>query len=258
MGETAATSAGNEITVRSYEYVPPTDIWQPEPGFEYAAADIEACASPDLEGSVDLNPAAFNLQMPDNTRVETDVGVKEPSLDFTTLPPGDCVRGFVTFQVPQGETPTYLIFTGSSSIIKWAVQEVGQASAPRTDGSEGIAPEAQPLVDTLALQYQYINTGDYESAYALFDEGSKQTVSLEQYRAFFEANAPYSLTDYSFPSASVQGDTGTVEAAFTANSLSGQEQLQITQQFVREGEEWRVVMREEQIVNFAGQYSSNP
>ena len=258
VGETASTDAGNEITVRSYEYVPPTDIWQPEPGFEYNAADVEACASPSTEGSVDLNPAAFNLQMPDNTRLETDVGVKEPSLDFTTLPPGDCVRGFVTFQVPQSETPAYFLFAGSSTIIKWAVQEVEQASAPQSSASEssasaGIAPEAQPLVDALALQYQYINAGDYESAYALFDETSKQAVSLEQYSAFFEANAPYSLTDYSFPSASVQGDTGTVEATVTANSLSGQEQLQITQRFVREGEEWRVVMREEQVTNFVGQ-----
>ncbi len=252
VGETASTDVGNEITVHSYEYVPPTDIWQPEPGFEFAATDIEGCASPNLEGSAGFNPYDFGLQMPDNTRLDPDIGVKEPTLNDTTLTPGDCVRGFVTFQVPQGETPSYVIFTGSS-IIKWAVQEVGQASASGTSASEEITPEAQPLVDVLALQYQYINAGDYESAYALFDETSKQEISLEQYKAFFEANAPYSLTDYSFPSASVQGDTGTVEATFTANSLSGQEQRQVTQQFVREGTEWRVLMREEQVVTFSGQ-----
>lgn len=252
VGETASTDAGNEITVHSYEYVPPTDVWQPEPGFEYAAADIEGCASPSLEGSAGFNPYDFGLQMPDNTRLQPDIAVKEPALHDTTLTPGDCVRGYVTFQVPQGQTPASVIFTGSS-IIKWAVQEVGQASAAGGDASEGIAPEAQPLVDVLALQYQYINAGDYESAYELFDETSKQAISLEQYRGFFEANAPYSLTDYSFPSASVQDDTGTVEATATANSASGQEQLQISQQFVREGEEWRIVMREEQVTNFATQ-----
>ncbi len=252
VGETASTDAGNEITVHSYEYVPPTDIWQPDPGFEYAAADIEGCASPNLEGSAGFNPFDFGLQMPDNTRLQPDIGVKEPTLNDTTLTPGDCVRGYVTFQVPQGQVPTSVIFTGTS-IIKWAVQEVGQTSAPGTSASEGIAPEAQPLVDALALQYQYINAGDYESAYELFDETSKQTISLEQYKAFFEANAPYTLTDYSFPSASVQGDAGTVEAAFTAVSATGQEQLQVTQQFVREGGQWRVLMREEQVTNFSAQ-----
>ncbi len=115
---------------------------------------------------------------------------------------------------------------------------------------EAATQEGSPE-EALTLQYQYINSGDYESAYALFAQQSQQEVSVEQYRAFFEANAPYSLTEYSFPSVDVQGNAATVEAAFTANSASGQEQLQRTQQLVREGGQWRVVMRDEQVTAFA-------
>ncbi len=261
VGQTARTSAGNEVTVHSYVAVAPTDTFQPEPGFELHAADVEGCAGADIEGSAGFNPFDFALQMPDNTRLQSDIGVKEPPLNDTTLTPGDCVRGWVTFQVPEGETPTNVIYT-ASSIIKWAVQGVGQQGqarevtpeghTPADQPSGGQSPEGQSPENVLISQYEFINAGDYESAYALFDEGSKQAVTPEQYRAFFEANAPYSVTGYSFPSVEEQGDAATVEAAFTVNSASGQEQLQRTQQLVREGGEWRVVMRTEQVGAFTG------
>jgi len=115
---------------------------------------------------------------------------------------------------------------------------------------ESNAPQERLPEDMLALQYEYINRGDYQSAYSLFAEQSRQEVSLGQYRAFFEANAPYSLSDYSFSSTQAQGDSVTVDAAFTVNSPSGTEQLQKTQRFVRENGEWRVVMRPDQVATF--------
>lgn len=115
---------------------------------------------------------------------------------------------------------------------------------------ESNASQERPPEDVLALQYEYINRGDFDSAYSLFSEQSRQEVSLEQYRAFFEANAPYSLSDYSFSYTQTQGDSATVEAEFTANSAAGAEQLQRTQWFVRENGKWRVVMRPEQIAAF--------
>jgi hypothetical protein len=105
--------------------------------------------------------------------------------------------------------------------------------------------------DVLALQYRLINAGDYEGAYELFAERSKGVISLEQYRAFFETNSPYSVTDYSFPSVDVRGDAATVGAAFTVDSPSGREVLERTQELVCEGPVWRVVMREEQAAAFA-------
>lgn len=45
-----------------------------------------------------------------------------------------------------------------------------------------------------------------------FAEQSRQEVSSEQHRAFFEANAPYSLTDYFFSPTQAQGDSASVDA----------------------------------------------
>jgi hypothetical protein len=121
-----------------------------------------------------------------------------------------------------------------------------EASAEPTSPCGG-APE-----DVLALQYRLINAGDYEGAYELFAERSKGVISLEQYRAFFEANSPYSVTDYSFPSVDVRGEAAIVGAAFTVDSPSGREVLERTQELVCEGNVWGVVMREEQAAAFAG------
>jgi hypothetical protein len=66
---------------------------------------------------------------------------------------------------------------------------------------------------------------------------------------FFEAN-PYSVSDYSFSPAEIRGDSASVDVAFTVTSASGVERLQRTQEFVREGGDWRVVMRPEQLAAF--------
>jgi hypothetical protein len=70
--------------------------------------------------------------------------------------------------------------------------------------------------EVLALQYECINRGDFEKAYSLFAEQSRREVSSEQYRVFFEANAPYSLSGYLFSSTQAQGDS----ASMSARSIS--------------------------------------
>jgi len=111
--------------------------------------------------------------------------------------------------------------------------------------------------EVLALQYEYINRGDFEQAYSLFAQRSRREVSLEQYRAFFEENAPYSVTDYLFSSVRIEGDSATVDAEFTVNSAAGVERLQRTQELVREGGNWRVVMRPEQIAAFSARENAS-
>ncbi len=125
-----------------------------------------------------------------------------------------------------------------------------EETAPSDTADEPAESQGQSPEDFLALQYEYINRGDFEEAYALFAGQSQREVSLEQYRAFFEANAPYSVTDYSFSPAQIQGDSATVDAEFTVNSAAGVEQLQRNQQSVRENGDWRVVMRSEQLAAF--------
>jgi hypothetical protein len=76
------------------------------------------------------------------------------------------------------------------------VEETVEESSKGTEESS-VSQEQLPE-EVLALQYDYINDGSFEEAYSLFAEQSRREVSLGQYRAFFEANAPYSVTDYSF------------------------------------------------------------
>ncbi len=118
-------------------------------------------------------------------------------------------------------------------------------SSPPPAAAQAGSPE-----DVLALQYRLINAGDYEGAYALFDELSKKVATPEQFRTYFEANAPYSITDYSFLAADDWGDEAAVVVSLTATSGSGQESYEVTQPLVREGAAWRVMMRDEQVSSF--------
>ena len=126
------------------------------------------------------------------------------------------------------------------------------ASPPNDQPDEQLAAQEGSPEEVLALQYRLINAGDYEGAYALFDDESKLLITPEQYTSYFESNAPYSITDYSFLSVDNRGDEASVEAELTATSGSGQESYGVTQPLVREGAAWRVVMRDEQASTFAG------
>ncbi len=114
------------------------------------------------------------------------------------------------------------------------------------DASGEVTPE-----EVLALQYQYINARNYEAAYDLFTEESKQLVSLEQYRAFFKDAGYYNIVDYTFLSVQVEGDTATVVTDYTVSSgIAAEEEYQRTQQLTFEDGARRVVMRDEQIEVF--------
>jgi hypothetical protein len=146
--------------------------------------------------------------------------------------------------------------TRAATPAREAPPETNSAATEKTSALEASAEPSSPCggspEEVLDLQYRLINAGDYEGAYALFAERSKRVISPEQYRAFFEENAPYSVTDYSFPKVDARGEAATVEATFTMNSPSGQERLLRTQELACEGGSWRVVMREEQAAAFAG------
>lgn len=107
----------------------------------------------------------------------------------------------------------------------------------------------QEIKDVLYLQYEHINEGDYDDAYALFADRSQQSVSLEQYEAFFKDRPGYALDPYNVTNVDLQSDdAATVEVVFTADSAVAEPQkIVVDQQIVREDGQWRVVMREEQI-----------
>lgn len=140
-----------------------------------------------------------------------------------------------------------------------AAESPTEQGPPEEAVDEQDSPEQAAPEDTLALQYQYINSGEYEQAYELFAPQSKQIVSLDQYRAFFEASAPYTVDDYSFPSVDVQGDTATVNLTVTISSATVDGYLgQATQELVLTDEGWRAVMRDGQVDSFTSSDQPTP
>lgn len=122
-----------------------------------------------------------------------------------------------------------------------------------TGGIEGESSEQTVPEDILAQQYRYINQGQYEQAYSTFAPQSQEIVSLDQYIAFFEASAPYTVDGYSFTSIDVQGDTAVIDVAQTITSANvSNRPFNVTQEMVRTDEGWRAIMRDDQVEIFAG------
>ena len=101
---------------------PGDGFWEPDPGNEFAAVDVEFCrgAKPEASYLTGIGPSDFELQMGDNTRRTGDISVKEPALHYTEVPSiGDCVRGWITYQVPVGIRPKYLVVENTNPLVKF-------------------------------------------------------------------------------------------------------------------------------------------
>jgi hypothetical protein len=129
IGETATFEYEDTTTVYSYtDPAQPVDgLWTPTPGTRYAAIEVEGCAGtvevtdPDANTQMPFNGFLFALQMPDNTRIPPGVPAINPVLPATNLPAGECVRGNVTFEVPEGQTPTYVVLDSGIPPARWAI-----------------------------------------------------------------------------------------------------------------------------------------
>lgn len=132
IGDTATFPSGATVTVYSFTSParPNEQIFQPDPGAQFVAADVEVCAGivERINAAGDpqrtqIGPVDFGVQMPDNTRFPSTISPTKPALPGTILSAGDCVRGSVAFEIPQGQIPSYVLFTASASRVtaKWAV-----------------------------------------------------------------------------------------------------------------------------------------
>lgn len=125
-----------------------------------------------------------------------------------------------------------------------SVGNVVSVTEPSTEETTGEAPE-----ELLDVQYRLLDSGLYQGAYELFDRGSRQKVTLEQYEDYFKGTE-YDILEYSITSVDRIGDEATVNAALTVDSTAGEESYEVSQQMVREDGVWRVVMRDEQVAAF--------
>jgi hypothetical protein len=116
LGTEILTSKDAKITVFSVGPVESNNRFlKPAAGMVYEAADVQECASPTEDRGV--NPDDFDLQMPDNTRASHTIAIKDPGFHATTLGPGQCLRGWITYEIPRGQTPALILLTSSTDIM---------------------------------------------------------------------------------------------------------------------------------------------
>jgi len=78
-----------------------------------------------------IGPGAFALRLQDGTVLPPEefgegAKIKEPALQSMNPLPGECGRGFVTFQTPTGERPELVLYEEQfvlKDTIAWKVPE---------------------------------------------------------------------------------------------------------------------------------------
>lgn len=112
VGARTRLQSGATVQVRSYEQGVAGDTVSPPSGRRFDAIEVEGCAparAPD-DGSV-VNPFRFVLRLPDDTSIAHGVAVREPAVGFVALGPGECTRGWITFEVTRSARPTAVVYS---------------------------------------------------------------------------------------------------------------------------------------------------
>jgi hypothetical protein len=119
VGQTVETPKGT-LAVAQYKHRVFYDGFEPVPetGDEYAAIKVVACNR--SKAPVGVDPHWFELELPDG-KVAAPAGleVRRPALRLSLIQPDHCVRGWVTYALPERERPILVHFEsepGPSSI----------------------------------------------------------------------------------------------------------------------------------------------
>lgn len=120
LGETAELESGGRLTLLSAEAGVPEDeaLYRPGRGLEFFVIDVEACVPEAADEPIFFSPREFGLLGSDEVRRLATVPAKMPALRGARVSPGNCNRGYVTFQIEEGADPGSAIFKGSS-VARW-------------------------------------------------------------------------------------------------------------------------------------------
>ncbi len=133
MGQAGTYSGGSltglsSVTVNSFTYpVTPADSSvTPSSGNEFAVAHVQECAASSQQGGNYLGSALFLVNLSDGNTVSPDSSnvAQTPSIDrITSANAGQCVNGTITFQIPQGSTPSNIEYLGDSIFhpYRWTI-----------------------------------------------------------------------------------------------------------------------------------------
>jgi hypothetical protein len=121
VGRTAELESGGRITVLSGETGVPENeaLYRPGRGKEFFVIEVNACVPEEAGEVVFFTPRQFGLLGSDEVRRIPTIPAKMPALRGARVSPGDCSRGYVTFQVDEGGEPGSVIFEGSS-VVRWS------------------------------------------------------------------------------------------------------------------------------------------
>ncbi len=124
VGETAALDSGNSVTVSSGQSgVPPEEsVYKPRSGMDFFVIEAEVCVPDSATEPSYFTPREFNLLNDDTVRRMASVPTQLPALRGSSVDPGECNRGYITFQVEDGEEPQAVVYEGSS-VVEWELSE---------------------------------------------------------------------------------------------------------------------------------------
>lgn len=123
LGTTFTVSPGDR-KITAYTFRAPVEssnrFTTPKAGMQFAAAEVQECAGPAGE-RFSPNRFDFELAMGDNTRITAGVEIQQPQLAASPLLPGDCIRGWVSFEVPAAGVVTSVVYSSGNARAKWRV-----------------------------------------------------------------------------------------------------------------------------------------
>lgn len=193
--------------------------------------------------------AAGRVEVYDQSSQVTPPHRLSPELALVEIPPRGMLVSQFIFDVPTDVEPELLAVTDEPTIN--TSLDVGVVDLRESD-PQGPRPE-----EVLALQYEYYNMAEYEKAYELFAQETKDRVSEQAFtslnRRDDQQGKGFSYTRYSFPSVNIEGNQATIEVVRSISTADTDEaQDRITQEAVLENEGWRIVMRDEQYKTYLG------
>lgn len=120
IGSRFTTEEGNTVQVHTFQQPVQGDVVGASAGREFAAIEAEVCAG---RRSARVTPARFVLEMADGSRrARSYFGPKEPQFPEGPVMANQCVRGWVSFEVPEGQRASYVVFDGSS-LGRWSTTQ---------------------------------------------------------------------------------------------------------------------------------------
>jgi len=116
-----ANGTGAVVTVYGYSEDPTGGDAQPQPpdGNVFSSVDAQVCAE---AAAVFFDPASLTLVVPEGTPVLRPSYAREPALGAADVAAHQCVRGYVTYQLPTGVRPIAVTFNDGVRAERWLVR----------------------------------------------------------------------------------------------------------------------------------------